>query len=148
MFSNYLDSLTTNPIILSATIDWQANWTTWRGVGHYYAQMYDVCYSNSTGGIWDLCGPNPYSLSRCDTLAYQFNKHIKLSNQDSVSFIFTYAPSKPVNTQQDPPMFGEDSLYWSRSNYDDFIKSFRSNKGLSTLVWVYGIVKVHYLNGN
>jgi len=131
MFGKYLNSKTTHYIVLSATIDWQANWATWRGVDYYYAQMYDVCYADSTGGIWDLCGPNPYSLPRCDTLAYQFNKHIKLLNQDSVSFIFTYAPSKPVNTHTNPPMFGEDSLYWSRSNYDDFIKSFRSNKGLS-----------------
>jgi hypothetical protein len=85
-----------------------------------------VCYADSTGGIHKLCGPNPYSLNRCDTLAFELNKHIKLKNIDSVYFIFTYAPSNPINTHKHPPMLGEDSLYWTRSNFNDLINAFRT----------------------
>tara|TARA_R110002110_G_C13417708_1_gene714186 strand:+ start:343 stop:1305 length:963 start_codon:yes stop_codon:yes gene_type:complete len=126
LFSTYLISKTKHPIKLSATLDWQAKWTTWKSVDCYYTQLYDVCYADSTGGIHELCKSNPYSLKRCDTLAFEFNKHIKLKSLDNVYFIFTYAPSNPINTHEHPPMFGEDALYWSRSNFNDFVNVFRT----------------------
>jgi hypothetical protein len=137
IFNNIKTYLNQNHIKLSATNNWHSNWTNWKSVDCYYAQLYDVCYKydkhEGSFGIPSLCGPNTYSPSRCDTLVKELNKAIVLDSLKDVYFIFTYAPEpKPTKKNPNPkphadaPMFGEDTIYWCRTDYDTLITKFRN----------------------
>jgi hypothetical protein len=136
-FRAYIDKKDpTNNIKLSATSDWQTNWTNWKAVDYYYAQMYDMCYPQSKGGIPELCGTNfPKEPNRVKTLVKNMVQGIKLDSLNKVSFIFTYAPNTKCPSTN-APMFGEPNAYWTEVQFTAFADSFKNSMSNASVgIW-------------
>ena len=123
-------------IKLSATSDWEAGkYVDW-GIDYYYVQMYDMGWED-TKLPTHLGGPNKYSTERIDTLVNDMTEVI-VANKFPITtkscFTFTYAKGKTPHA--DAPMFGEDSLYWDRLQFNQFIKVFRKKTNCSSVgIW-------------
>ena len=139
---SYLDDPS---IKLSATSDWEgAGYIDW-GVDVYYIQMYDMAWvdtcresCNAPNGLGThLAGPNKYSTARITELIKDMDialTHWKFPITDSVCFTFTYAKSKKLHV--DAPMFGEDSLYWTEPQFNEFIEAFTKKTNCSSVgIW-------------
>ena len=130
LFDDIRTRINDSSIMLSATSDWHAKWTTW-GVDCYYAQMYDMCYPLDSGGMPSLCGPNHCSTDRVDTIVPYFVEAItnvnnsEMINQDGVYFIFSFAPNKK-HPNKNAPQFGEASLVWDEKDFMCFLSSFET----------------------
>ena len=130
LFDKIRTRINDSSIMLSATSDWHAKWTTW-GVDCYYAQMYDMCYPLDSGGMPSLCGPNHCSTDRVDTIVPYFVEAItnvnnsEMINQDGVYFIFSFAPNKK-HPNKNAPQFGETSLVWDEKDFMYFLSSFET----------------------
>ena len=123
-------------IKLSATSDWEGgNYVDW-GIDYYYVQMYDMGWED-TKLPTHLGGPNKYSTERIDTLVNDMSEVIvanKFPITSKSCFTFTYAKGKTPHA--DAPMFGEDSLYWDRLQFNQFIKVFRKKTNCSSVgIW-------------
>ena len=130
LFDKIRTRINDSSIMLSATSDWHAKWTTW-GVDCYYAQMYDMCYPLETGGMPSLCGANHGRMGRADTIVPYFVEAItnvnnsEMINQDGVYFIFSFAPNKKC-PNKNAPQFGETSLVWDEKDFMYFLSSFET----------------------
>jgi len=130
LFDNIRTRINDSSIMLSATSDWHAKWTTW-GVDYYYAQMYDMCYPLDSGGMPPLCGPNHGSIGRADTIVPYFVEAItnvnnsEMINRGEVYFIFSFAPNKK-HPNMNAPQFGETNLVWNEKDFKYFLSSFES----------------------
>jgi hypothetical protein len=51
--------------------------------------------------------------------------HWKFPVTSKVCVTFTYAPAPTSKPHIDAPMFGEDSLYWTKSQFEEFITEFK-----------------------
>ena len=123
-------------IKLSATSDWEGGkYVDW-GIDYYYVQMYDMGWED-TKLPTHLGGPNKYSTERIDTLVNDMSEVIvanKFPITSKSCFTFTYAKGKTPHA--DAPMFGEDSLYWDRLQFNQFIKVFRKKTNCSSVgIW-------------
>ena len=123
-------------IKLSATSDWEGGkYVDW-GIDYYYVQMYDMGWED-TKLPTHLGGPNKYSTERIDTLVNDMTEVIvanKFPITSKSCFTFTYAKGKTPHA--DAPMFGEDSLYWDRLQFNQFIKVFRKKTNCSSVgIW-------------
>ena len=123
-------------IKLSATSDWEGGkYVDW-GIDYYYVQMYDMGWED-TKLPTHLGGPNKYSTERIDTLVSDMSEVIvanKFPITSKSCFTFTYAKGKTPHA--DAPMFGEDSLYWDRLQFNQFIKVFRKKTNCSSVgIW-------------
>ena len=123
-------------IKLSATSDWEADkYVDW-GVDCYYVQMYDMGWEDSKLPT-HLSGPNKYSPARVITLVIDMTEAMDSFNfpvTDKVCFTFTYA--KSTKPHADAPMFGEDSLYWTEPQFNEFIEAFRKKTNCSSVgIW-------------
>ena len=139
---SYLDDPS---IKLSATSDWEGvGYIDW-GVDVYYIQMYDMAWVDTcrtgcfspTGLNTHLSGPNKYSTARITQLVNDMEtvlNHWKFPITDRVCFTFTYAKSKTLHV--DAPMFGEDSLYWTEPQFNEFIEAFTKKTNCSNVgIW-------------
>ena len=130
LFDKIRTRINDSSIMLSATSDWHAKWTTW-GVDYYYAQMYDMCYPLDSGGMPPLCGPNHGSTGRADTIVPYFVEAItnvnnsEMVNRGEVYFIFSFAPNKK-HPNMNAPQFGETSLVWDEKDFMYFLSSFET----------------------
>jgi len=130
LFDKIRTRINDSSIMLSATSDWHAKWTTW-GVDYYYAQMYDMCYPLDSGGMPPLCGPNHGSIGRADTIVPYFVEAItnvnnsEMINRGEVYFIFSFAPNKK-HPNMNAPQFGETNLVWNEKDFMYFLSSFES----------------------
>lgn len=141
IFDNFRNHIKDSSITLSATSDWGKK-SFPDSADYYYAQMYDMCYIDTTSTI--LCGHNYPSSSRIKELVKEMKKTITLDSLNKISFIFTYAP-EPKPTKKNPhpkpgadaPMFGENSTnYWNKSQFMAFSKSFKTSIGdVSVGIW-------------
>lgn len=123
-------------IKLSATSDWEGGkYVNW-GIDYYYVQMYDMGWEDKNLST-HLAGPNKYSSTRIDTLVNDMFEVI-VSNKFPITtkacFTFTYAKSNKPHANA--PMFGENSLYWDRLQFNQFIKVFRKKTNCSSVgIW-------------
>ena len=145
LFDKVRKYMNDSSIKLSATSDWEGvGYADW-GVDLYYLQMYDMTWvdtcrrscSSPSGLNTRLSGPNKYSASRISELVKDMKivlSHWKFPITDSVCFTFTYAKSKSLHA--DAPMFGEDSLYWTKSQFNEFIEAFIGKTSCSNVgIW-------------
>jgi hypothetical protein len=123
-------------IKLSATSDWEADkYGDW-GIDYYYVQMYDMGWEDKKLPT-HLSGPNKYSTARVITLVIDMTEIMDSFNfpvTDKVCFTFTYAKGKCSHA--DAPMFGEDSTYWTESQFMEFITAFRNKTNCASVgIW-------------
>jgi hypothetical protein len=144
LFDKVRSYMNDSTIKLSATSDWEGvGYINW-GIDLYYIQMYDMSWvdtcrsSCSSNGLnTHLSGPNKYSTTRITELVKDMDivlNHWKFPITDSVCFTFTYAKGKTPHV--DAPMFGEDSLYWTEPQFNEFIEAFRNKTNCSSVgIW-------------
>lgn len=135
LFDKVRTYMNDSSIKISATSDWEGiHYRNW-GVDYYYLQMYDMSWvdtcresCNAPNGLGThLAGPNKYSTARITELVKDMEialNHWKFPITDSVCFTFTYAKGKSPHV--DAPMFGEDSLYWTEPQFNEFVNVFRT----------------------
>ena len=98
--------------------------------------MYDMGWED-TKLPTHLGGPNKYSTERIDTLVNDMSEVIvanKFPITSKSCFTFTYAKGKTPHA--DAPMFGEDSLYWTEPQFNEFIEAFIKKTNCSSVgIW-------------
>jgi hypothetical protein len=134
LFDKVRTYMNDSSIKLSATSDWEGiHYRNW-GVDYYYLQMYDMSWvdtcresCNAPNGLGThLADSNKYSTARITELVKDMEialNHWKFPITDSVCITFTYAIGKKPHV--DAPMFGEDSSYWTKVQFEQFITEFR-----------------------
>jgi hypothetical protein len=137
---------------LSATGDWLSKHFP-DSADHYYAQMYDMCYTGVGNSQNGLCGENIFSTERAKLIAESMVQFIMAPSPngignnsgglDKVSFIFSYARTvSPIGSPpgQNSPMFGEGGInantFWTKPDLIVFINWFKTK------------MNVHYPNAN
>jgi hypothetical protein len=137
---------------LSATGDWLSKHFP-DSADHYYAQMYDMCYTGVGNSQNGLCGENIFSTERAKLIAESMVQFIMAPSPngignnsgglDKVSFIFSYARTvSPMGSPpgQNSPMFGEGGInantFWTKPDLIVFINWFKTK------------MNVHYPNAN
>ncbi len=129
-FKTYMNDIGLDPSFkLSATGDWLSKYFP-TSADHYYAQMYDMCYTGVGNSQNGLCGENIFSTERAKLIAESMVQFIMAPSPngignnsgglDKVSFIFTYAPTVTTNLPPggyNSPMFGEGNNFWTKSQF-------------------------------
>jgi hypothetical protein len=149
MFPLIRKAIKDSNVSLSTTSDWTIGWTYWE-VDYYYAQMYDMCYIDTTSTI--LCGHNKYNPTIVSELINSLKQPMdkqKFMKGDSVYFIFTYSPidtNKYGKIVSHSPMFGEmlgkdtsKQYIWTRKEFMEFNKMFKDSfpNQSNTGIWSY-----------
>ena len=123
MFPLIRKAIKDSNVSLSTTSDWTIGWTYWE-VDYYYAQMYDMCYIDTTSTI--LCGHNKYS----PTIVSELINSLK----------------QPMDKQKfmkgDSEMVAKDTskqYVWTRKEFMEFNKMFKDTfpNQSNTGIWSY-----------
>ncbi|MDG2052900.1 MAG: DUF5011 domain-containing protein [Flavobacteriaceae bacterium] len=153
LFKSYINQIGLDSSIkLSATGDWHKD-SFPTSADYYYAQMYDMCYIDTTSTI--LCGVNIFSTGRAKLIAESMVPAITapdgVGNNSGrglgrVSFIFTYAPTSSNSIPgQNSPMFGEGSNFWTKSQFTNgTIMENGAIKQTGFIWWFKTKMKTHY----
>ena len=159
LFTSFKTYMNDSSVTISATGDWLSKYFP-TSADHYYAQMYDMCYTGANG----LCGVNIPDASgeRAQVIAESMVPLITSmgsvgalptssdppSRLDKVSFIFTYAPNVTTNPPPEgynSPMFGEGNNFWTKSQFTNgTIMENEAIKQTGFIWWFKTKMDVHY----
>ena len=157
LFTSFKTYMNDSSVTISATGDWLSKYFP-TSADHYYAQMYDMCYTGVGNSQNGLCGENIFSTERAKLIAESMVQFIMAPSPngignnsgglDKVSFIFTYAPTVTTNLppgRYNSPMFGEGNNFWTKSQFtNSTIMENDAIKQTGFIWWFKTKMDVHY----